>query len=385
MPSSSSSNKPLTQRQSILRLIKKANGAWRDAGSKNGGYRVQPTRLIDPPPPEHLLEIATGLGMKILKVLPPRSAGACSGKYQTYLVRDPQCVSPWKVVCGSGGNRGHRFEHEVIRALKSLCNGTAAENRSKYPAGMKMAKAICSGLGIVKPSKDILAVQHLGKRNMARSVDFAMNPSGVGSSIADLAITYTRRDLGQRTVYVSLKGHKAATVASVGAFGCFRQSGNKIVQTDRHQIVNNLLRYLAVDVDRVTKGLTNAKNKTKTKMARPSMVMVDTKVNSSHRKLLRQFLINSIGFGYYAATQDQKHQSSFRFVSRRSVESMVGSKIESVVLSYPRYYSEKDKSKQLTATVTTNKARFRIELRNTYGNILPQEVKVTICNLHHIL
>jgi len=157
------------------------------------------------------------------------------------------------------------------------------------------------------------------------------------------------------------------------------------VQTDKHQTVNNLLRYLAVDVDRLTKGLTNAKNKTKTKMARSSMVLVDAMVNSSHRKFLRQFLINSIGFGYYAASQDNKHQSSFRFVSRRSVESMVGSKIESVMLSYPRYYSEKDSSKQLSAWITTNKARFKVELRNTHGNILPREVKVAICNLHSIL
>ncbi len=323
--------------------------------------------------------------MKILKVLPPGSTGACSGKYRTYLVRDPKCVSPWKIVCGSGGNHGHRFEHEVIRSLKTLANGSITASRSKYPAGMKMAKAICSGLGILKPNRDVLEVQHLGKRNMARAIDFAANPSGVGSSIADFAITFTKADLGQRTVFVSLKGHNAATVASIGAVGCFRQSGNRIVQTDKHQTVNNLLRYLAVDVDRLTKGLTNAKNKTKTKMARSSMVLVDVKVNSSHRKFLRRFLINSIGFGYYAASQDHKHQSSFRFVSRRSVESMVGSKIESVTLSYPRYYSEKDSSKQLSAWITTNKARFKVELRNTHGNILPREVKVAICNLHSIL
>lgn len=316
--------------------------------------------------------------MKIVKAIPPGTPGACSGKYQTYLVKDPQCQTTWKIVCGSGGNGGHKFEQAVLRSFKSLING---KTESKYPAGMKMAKAICSKLKITKPNAEIRSVSHVAHHNTARVVDFAAKPSGIGSSIADLCIELSN---GKKT-YVSLKARNALTIASVGAVGCFKQSGNRIVQTDTHQTVNNLLRYLAVDVSKLTQGLTNAKNKTRTKVARPEMVLVASKPMSSHRKLLRQFLVNSVGFGYYSASQNSKEQNSCKFISRRTTQSLVGSTIKSVVLSYPRYYSEKDSSKQLSAWVTTDKTRFKIELRNTHGNILPREIKVSIIGLHNKL
>lgn len=370
----------LTPKQSITRLIKKANGAWRDAGTRNGGYRVQPTRLTDPTPPEHLLLIATGLGMKITRTIPPGAAGSCSGKYKTYLVRDPKCQSPWKLVCGSGGNGGHKFEQEVLRSFKSLMNGKSV---SKYPAGMKMAKAICAKLRITNPKVQIVAVSHVGKSNTSRQIDFAAKPPGIGSAVADLAVMLSSGKIR----YISLKAQNAGTVASIGAVGSFRQSGNKIIQTAKHQTVNNLLSYLGVDVARFTRGLTNAKNKTRTKMARSSMVLFDTTsgIKSSHRKLLRRFLVNSLGFGYYAASQNSKQQSSVKFIDRRMVERMVGSTIKQVVLSYPRHYSVNDNSKQLSAWVTTNKTRFKIELRNTHGEVLPREIKVSLPRLHDVI
>lgn len=293
---------------------------------------------------------------------------------------DPRCQSPWKLVCGSGGNGGHRFEQEVLRSFKSLMNG---KSTSKYPAGMKMAKAICSKLKVTNPRTQIVSVSHVGKSNTSRQVDFAAKPPGIGSTVADFAITLATG----KTRYISLKAQNAGTVASIGAVGSFRQSGNKIIQTTKHQTVNNLLLYLGVDVSKFARGLTNAKNKTRTKMARSSMVLFDatTGIKSSHRKLLRQFLVNSLGFGYYAASQNSKQQSSVKFIDRRAVERMVGSTIKHVVLSYPRYYSANDSSKQLSAWVTTNKTRFKVELRNTHGEVLPREIKVSLSKLHDII
>lgn len=313
--------------------------------------------------------------MRILKVIPPSTPGACSGKYQTYLIKDPKCQSAWKIVCGSGGNGGHRFEYEVLRSLKSLING---KTESKYPAGMKMAKAICSKLGITNPKTQLRSVAHVANHSTTRTVDFAAKSPGIGATIADLGLELK----SGKKIYVSLKAKNAVTIASIGAVGCFCQSGNRIVQTDKHQTVNNLLRYLAADVSKITQGLTNAKNKTRTKAARSEVVLMPSKINSSHRKLLRQFLVNAIGFGYYSASQNARRQSSFKFISRRTAQRMVGTSIKSVVLSYPRYYSEKDSSKQLSAWVITDKTRFKIELRNTHGNILPREIKVSILGLH---
>lgn len=375
MSSNVNKRSKLTPRQSLDRLIRKAKGSWRDARTKNGGYRVQPTRLADPPPPEHLLEIATGLGMKVVKVLPPNSPGACSGKYQTYLLRDPQCQTQWKLVCGQGGNGGHRFEHEVFRSLKSLQNGTSS---SRYPLGMRMARKICQRFGIKNPKQQILSVSHVAKHNTNRAVGFSSSSCGVGDQIADIRLKVH----GGKTYHISLKAKKAATVASVGAADSFRQVGNRIVQTGKHQTVNNLLRYLGVDMAKLSTGLINAKNKTRTKLARSFMVLVRSKVGSTHSRLLRQFLVNAIGFGYHAASQDGK---AIRFISRRTTESIVGSQVRKVELSYPRYYSEKDSSKQLSAWITTNKARFKVELRNTQGKILPQEVKVTVSQLHNTI
>ena len=315
--------------------------------------------------------------MKVLEVIPPGATGACSGKYKTFLIKDPKCELPWKVVCGSGGNGGHKFEQEVLRSIRSLING---KSQSKYPAGMRMAKAICAKLKITNPAKQLLSVSHVANQGTSRVVDFTPKPSGIGSVIADLCLEV--RPGKKKKVYVSLKSHNAGTIASIGAVGSFRQFGNRIIQTDKHETVNNLIRYLGADPALVSSGLTNAKNKTRTKMARSSVVMVKAKVNSSHRKFLRQFLANAIGFGYYSASQDRRLNNSFKFISRRTAQSLVGTRIKDVVLSYPRYYSEKDSSKQLSAWITTDKAKFKIELRNTHGNILPREIKVSLHRLH---
>lgn len=344
-----------SSRSSVLQsIISKTNGSFRLAPRKRkGAYRLL---LVSPENKENI----SGLMKQALEgldaeVIPPGAPKSSSGKYNTYLIHFPKKrgeIIP--VVFGAGGNRGHDFENDL---------STSTISRSG-----KLWDSLIAKLGIAQ--EEIVRVDRVSPAMPKGINPFRKTISNIGSSVADFGIELKN---GEK-VYLSVKGLRGATFANTGYSDAFIWNPSTRTVEDKPSrlfpTTDEFVFALGVSKEKVAQGLTDYVNKVSSGMERldPSPQFDSNTVAS--------FLAAQVGFGFYYVKQ--LSGNDLRVVDLSSPEKtleLVGD-VVSVRVLYPYYTNDKQSSKQLSVHITTTTSKFLVEVRNTRGGVLSQQLNI---------
>lgn len=334
-------------------IISKTNGSFRLAPQKRkGAYRLL---LISPENKENISELMKqALDGFDAEVIPPGTPKSSSGKYNTYLIRSPKKNEIIPVVFGAGGNRGHDFENDLSTSTVSRTG--------------KLWDSLVAKLGISQ--EEIVRVEKISPAMPKGINPFRKNISNIGPSVADFAVELKNGGM----VYLSVKGLRGSTFANTGYSDAFVWNPSTRTVEERPSrlfpATDEFVFALGVSKEKVAQGLTDYVNKVSSGMERldPSPQFDSFAVAS--------FLAAQVGFGFYYVKQ--LSGNDLRVVDLSSPEKtleLVGD-VVSVKVLYPYYINDKQSSKQLSVHITTTTSKFLVEVRNTRGGILSQQLNI---------
>lgn len=346
----------------IKAMVDAANGSVRLSGYKSGAYRLQPTNNNDPPEPRVILQAAKSVGMAFKMVVPPKFNGACSTRYNTYVLKLPN-RRLLKFVYGKGRNNGQRFEDKVASEFNGALFG---ESPSPF------VSKLCIKLGI-KP-EDLASVEHKGKSFSKRPLHPV--PRNVAAEIADVIISTNEN----ATFYLSIKNERGDTFGNTGYTGGFSEVCTEDGKFVRFKPVNHPLDGFVGTALGVNKALL-ADGLTAYMLKAPQHTNSQVVELDANFTLLENYIKASYGFGYhYVRNVTATGVTDMQVIDLTTLERLsdVVGAVVSVEGQYPFYQTKYQKSKQMTVKVVTTNNVYLIEIRNTKSGINPTEIKFRI-------
>jgi len=334
-------------------IISKTNGSFRLAPQKRkGAYRL----LLTSPDNK---ESISGLMKQALEgfdteVIPPGAPKSSSGKYNTYLIHSPNKKEIIPVVFGAGGNRGHDFENDLSTSTISRTG--------------KLWDSLIEKLGISQD--EIERVEKISPAMPKGINPFRKTISNIGSAVADFGIWLRDGDV----VYLSVKGLRGNTFANTGYSDAFVWNPSTRTVEEKPSrlfpMTDEFISALGVSKEKVAQGLTDYVNKVSSGMERmdPSPQFDSFAVAS--------FLAAQVGFGFYYVKQLSGNDLKVVDLSSPDKTLELVGDVVSVRILYPYYTNDKQSSKQLSVHITTTTSKFLVEVRNTRGGILSQQLNI---------
>lgn len=307
-----------------------AGSVFRKGTGDKGELRLQPVDKTSPPSPDDIRDLLRKAGHPIVKEVPKGHPDSKSSKFVTYWTS-----TGVPIVVASGGNQGQKFEKDIQ---------TASLDSSEISELKKL-------LGL----KDIVSIE-TGSTNASRPL--GLNPRDVGASIAD--VVFRKKD--GSAVYVSLKDPNGATFGNFGIVGAFKESPNGVVTSPHPSDV--LLSALGIDKEAIADGLSDL-------LRGGGHGIVDTSPSYDPERA-RGILESGYGYGYWYARKLNKGWHVIDLTTREKLAEHVGDvRVEQV--KYP------GDNKQCAAWIsTTTGGRYKIEIRNTKGGVIPREIKIKV-------
>lgn len=332
--------------------------------SKNGAARVAPVDFNVALTDDQIKDAFSDIGMEIVDMINPSGAGSASSKFKTYVISDGS--NKYRIVIASAGNLGQRFEKEVADEFAQLADlGTSSDR----------VLSLLAEMGI-DPKKVVSADQTGGGKQVRRSLDTCL--TDVGEMIADITITTS----DNQTHYVSLKNERGKTFSNSGYSDGFAYQGDLIVPVPSKKVhLDEFVEALGFDKQAIADGLNSyvAQKKAVKSQVYEELEKGTLNEERSAEEKVRDFLTCGLGFGYWYARESRKSPSGWIVHDLRTKEQAQSffENIRSIMLRYP------GKSKQATAIIETEgldgSAKFyRVEIRNTRGAIIPNEIKISV-------
>ena len=265
---------------------------------------------------------------------------------------------PIMLAGGARANVGQAYEDDMAAALQDLTvGGTASSAILGMLDKIGLAPRDMAGATVTqtKPSK-----------RPVRPV-----PYDVGPQIADIIIAGAGAPR-----YISVKNVKGKTFGNHGYGGGFtvkksRSGYEKIVSGVGPGDTDQLVAALGIDKAKVARGVTNYLNQNEDV---PEETVVQQGGSSIDPQVIQSWLASGIGFGYYYVREGSAGSIKVLHLKDASDAMDFVGKVAGVILRYPRA----GKSKQLTALVATANGTFKIELRNTSGGIVPNQLNFSV-------
>lgn len=326
-------------------IVTVSKGRLRSSGSKGGALRLAPSEAGDMIDEKTLQAFFKAAGARNIKILPPKSPGSASSKFNTYAM--VVGGEPVNVVIGQGRNLGQTFEDAVNIEVEEALTGGKISPR---------IKDLFEQIGI--STSQVAAVEQASKKRVKRPL--SPNLVDVGPEISDMTLKLKKG----KPVYISIKNVSGDTFANAGCSGMFevREDKSGIVVVPRKHPLDDFVRALGVDKKIAAKGYTNYANGIKQAIVGKGQPDLDK---------VRDYLMGAYGFGYWYAREEGKGFHVIDMTTPVAVEDHVGD-VTNVEVRYPGI------SKQITCIITTTNGRYIVEIRNSHGGIDPNEIKVKV-------
>lgn len=338
-------------------IISNSNKKLRYSGKRKGALRIQKTDPELVLNYEDIKNILMRSGIEIVKIVSPGFGGSKSGKYDTWYCTYKN--NDFNVVFGDGRNAGHVYEDTVVDQLI-----TAHKNNDINHA---LFKALLAAFNI--KGSDIRKIKKVASKGVKRSINEDI--LNIGEIISDIDIIKTNEEV----IHISLKNKHGNTFANIGYNGGFvvnKLNNKEIVEIGSHKLDDLIVKGFGIDKQKVVDGLNYYINQ---KNIDWSYFEIKPKYNK--RKILR-YLGSAYGYGYWYVRPEKNQIFELRSVN--DVINQIGD-IKSVVVTYPYFLKENGlvkKSKQITIKIETTNSNYMIEIRNSHGDINPNEIKIKI-------
>ena len=340
------------------KIVDKSNGRLRLSGSKKGAIRLAPTTVGDDIDESTMLSILKKEGATDIREILPGDEGSLSGKFVTY--NFSLSGSPVNVVIGQGRNEGQKFEDQISKEATAAIGGNISPRMASLFDAME-----------INPNT-IKKIEQTGGANTKRPI--SRNVLDVGKIISDLTLVLSDNS----EVYVSLKNPSGNTFANTGYAGGFIQKGDKVVSASHPS--DEFLEALGVNKDLAAKGFTNvlrgelkpvAQPTSKYKKTNEPVDFVDP-VGTQDYGLVQKYIASGYGYGYWYARSKGGSDWYVRHIATEDDALELVGDVLKIDVSYPGV------TKQITASVITTKGRYIIEIRNTKGGIVPNQLNIKI-------
>ena len=300
---------------------------------------------------------------KVLEVIPPGQSALgftnSSGRFPAILFsagEDSLDLVP--VILARGRNLGEQYESDIFLGLKAATEGAAISNdvlKLISDIGLSGVEMLGANVEQTKPNPRKLMSE----------------PYNVGSAIADIIVT----PVGKDPVYLSIKNIAGSTFGNHGYAGGFVQS----TESDGSIVItpgsgpgdtDSFIRALGIDKEEAARGFTNYANRNPAsgpqKISSPDSFDADS---------IKSWLASGVGYGYYYVREKKDGTMTVKTLfSETDAKDFVGD-VKSVTIRYPQGPKV---SKQITAKVDTSVGMFVVEIRNSSGKIMPNEIKLRI-------
>ncbi len=310
-------------------ILDVAGDLLRVGHGKGSELRLQPVNSSRKVEEAEVRAILRLVGHPVNSVAVPGSPDARSSKFLTYWT-----TTGVPVVVGGGENKGQKFEREL--AQQGLDSSEA--------------KTLVAAIGV----KDVVSFSQ-GSTNARRPL--TMSPTYVGDKIADIIID--TKD-GQK-VYVSLKDPNGSTLGNFGIVGSFVAAEDGTVVARKHNS-DNVLSALGVDKSRIVDGLNN-------KLAAEQVDDAPVYDVSAVKGIIE----SGYGYGYWYARKTSKGWYVVDLTTSDKLADYVGD----VRVDRVKYPGANSKQCSVWLSTSTGK-RFKVEIRNTKGGLIPGEIKFKV-------
>lgn len=298
--------------------------------------------------------------------------GATSSKYTTYFVslpkpilarlpEDPK-VEPWvKVVFTAGANKGQKYEVAFKEAI-------ASRTGPEWDAlTAKLFEFFGAG------PEDVLEVEGNVGGGLHVSRSFNSRMLNLGPVLSDMNLTVQTPEQLPEKVYVSIKDTNGTTITNNGYTGGFARNEQGLI-TPAGQgslIIEHFLESLGVNKERIASGLNDYE-----KQQRSSTEFLErTKFDA---RTVVNYIAAQIAYGYIYVRNDGKGGLKILdFTDPGKVLDFVGMP-RAVVVRYPHFLAAKagSASKQCSIVVETSTNKFLIEVRNSQGGLIPNQINL---------
>jgi len=324
---------------------------------------------------EEIAKILKKARIKLLDSIPKGDPGSLSGRFTTYIVNHGG--KQYNVLFTSGRNKGQVFEDEVASEAQDLKSGKIS------PRIASLLKAIGINPNNIKDS------EQTGGKNNARPL--LPEVPNVGPIISDLTLILKRPDSAGnaesgKKVFISLKDPSGNTFANTGYVGGFvqdedKKTGEPIVKSGSHP-TDDFLRALGINKTLAARGLTNylrgtPSSVTKTPASRfsskdPEMSKDVAPSGTQDYEKVQRYLASGYGYGYwYARDMGGGKWHVEKIENQEHALELVGV-VKRIDISYP------GTTKQISCRILTTKGRYVVEVRNTQGKIVPNQVNIRV-------
>lgn len=302
--------------------------------------------------------------LKLVKAIPKGSPGSISGRFMTYVISAGG--TKHNVIFTSGRNVGQQFEDQISKEAQDMVKGKISPRLMSLLDEMNI------------DPKDIKDTKQTGGSNSKRPISNEIK--NVGSIISDLTLVLKNGD----NVFISLKNPAGNTFANTGYAGGFIETtdkkGNPVIKSGSHP-TDQFLIALGVNKNLAAKGFTNYLNGNKTPVAKPvkriSAKDIETveamePVGSQDYEKVQRYLASGYGYGYwYARDMGDGKWHLEDIIDENAALDLVG-QIKRIDISYPGV------SKQISCNILTTKGKFIVEVRNTQGDVVPNQVNIRV-------
>jgi len=343
-------------------LVAASGGKLRMGRRKDAVNRIYPTSpgAMDIKGFEALIRSA--LNPAALEIVPPNGSALGftnkSGRFPVVLFSmadAPDTFVP--IMLGQGANRGEQYESNLVLALQAV-----AEGGEPSPE----VEGLIRDLGL-SPEAMAGAKVTQTKPNPRRLTGA---PYDVGAKIADIILTPSAGE----PRYLSIKNLAGATfgnhgygggfVAKQGPDGLTIEPGKGPGDTDA------FVEALGIDKELAAEGYTNYA--TQNPDSPPQTIQSADGIDA---ETIKSWLASGVGFGYYYVRETPSGGIDVKpILDAQAAEDFVGD-VKSVTIRYPQGPKV---SKQITAKVDTTMGLFNVEIRNSSGKIIPNELKLKI-------
>lgn len=343
-------------------IVEQSSGKLRFGSRKRGALRIQLTDISTPISTQELEDIIKNANIEILDIINPGADGATSAKFSTYVMRHKD--KKFMTVFGCGKNKGHSFEDSVLVDL----NSGLKDEKESLLFNLLIDSLKCS------TKDDIKSITKASGARVRRP--FSVDTENIGEAISDLNINFTNN----KTAYISLKNVNGFTLANVGyknAFEILENQHGQVFVVDNEQPLDHFVHACGVDKKQATLGLNDYIHHTETEN-----IIRNEPATNWDKEIVKKYLSSAFGFGYWYIKLNRKTKGGYQIVninSKEDAEQLVGD-INQILIDYP-YWTEKRSSKQITIKISTSTMDFSIEIRNSQGKLIPDEIKIRTLNI----
>jgi hypothetical protein len=308
-------------------------------------FKPSPSKAVDI---QEVLDLLRGPDAKRIGISDVNNIATSSnsGKYKgvTFTYKDLQ----YEAIIGSGQNAGEKFEKEVLKAMQD------------YVAGKPNELAETAFTALEDLDLDDFSVDDIEqvKARTGSTSRLDASPEEKGKIIADIILVMGSGD----EIYLSVKNEKGDTVGQLGLVDTFKSDYTVDTGTKQYK---QLIQPLELDAKKIKDGFRAYEGN----QALSGQVVTDSDASSSDlADLLKRFF----GVGYIYLRQKGK-----RFIATEINDEFLDDKLLSDVQVTEIRYPEAGR-KQISVFLNSSSTKFKIEIRNAKGGIVPAQVQLKI-------